>query len=355
MRRVINYDNLAEEKLIEVDLTVASVDDETAESITQKSTSKKKNKKLNIIYDIVIVLGLGAIGFAGYRYFSMQKDYAASNELYEDLNQSYVTEYNPGTVSGADGEGSIIQSDITDSVWDDDTIVLVARDYNIFDDIVVDESSDNQTGSTELLSGSTESLVPWYKLISVDIKKLQREVNGDIRGWIYFEAANQNISYPIAYSTEKAYYLNRSLNGAESIAGTIYIDNTNNSDFKDSRTVVYGHNMRDLSMFGNLKYYRTAGYYDDHQYFQIVTPEGINRYHIFAYHQIADDDVDSVITYQEGNEVFTNWLSDMRSKSNLRTSIRVGANDKVVTLVTCSGNHDHRFLVEGVLEETYKP
>ena len=85
------------------------------------------------------------------------------------------------------------------------------------------------------------------------------------------------------YSGDNDTYMKTAYNGDYSVGGAIFMDGENRSDFSDSHILLYGHNMKDLSMFGKLKWYRDNGHYEGHQYFQIITPTGKDRYEIVSY------------------------------------------------------------------------
>ena len=125
----------------------------------------------------------------------------------------------------------------------------------------------------------------WYHDIDVDFAGL-KEQNKDIVGWIYFED-EESISYPLLYSGDD-YYLRRNYLKEEETAGSIYIDGNNNPDLSNAHTLIYGHNMRNLSMFGKLKFYKTEeDYFENHRYFQLITETGAYRYKVFAYKDVT--------------------------------------------------------------------
>ena len=115
------------------------------------------------------------------------------------------------------------------------------------------------------------------------------ELNPDIVGWIYFE--NGDISYPILYSGDNETYLYTAVDKTPLRSGSIFMEQYNHPDFQDSHTIIYGHNMKDLSMFGKLKFYRTKeDYYETHKYFQIITTDRYDRYYIKEYKEVASSD-----------------------------------------------------------------
>ena len=121
----------------------------------------------------------------------------------------------------------------------------------------------------------------WYELATIDLDQV-REINRDVIGWIYFE--NEDISYPILYSGDDTTYLRKTLTGTSATAGSIFLEGKNNPNLQDAHSIIYGHNMKNLSMFGKLKFYnRDEEYYDKHRYSQIFTDDAVYRYEIFAY------------------------------------------------------------------------
>ena len=76
-------------------------------------------------------------------------------------------------------------------------------------------------------------------------------LNPDITAWLLIPALS--LSYPVVQGEDNAYYLHRSFQREGSYAGCIFLDTRNSPDFQDPFTLIYGHNMRDGSMFGSLR------------------------------------------------------------------------------------------------------
>lgn len=188
----------------------------------------------------------------------------------------------------------------------------------------------------------------WYENISVDLAALQKE-NKEAVAWIRFD--EMDLSYPVMYSGDNEKYLHRDLDGKDSKAGSLFIDAKNNPDFSDRDTIIYGHNMKNLSMFGRLKKYKKDGFYEDNQYFTIYTTQKAYRYHIFSYFDI-DETNDFFFTSYESEDAMASLISTMKKKSYTNTGVEVSKDDKVVTLSTCSAE-GKRFLVNAVLEEEH--
>ncbi len=184
----------------------------------------------------------------------------------------------------------------------------------------------------------------WYEDVEIDLEALQ-EVNSDIVGWIRFDSIDI-ISYPILYSGDDEKYLRTDIYGNSTTAGCIFIEGANNPDLSDYHTIIYGHNMQNLSMFGSLKKYKTEDFYENNQYFTIYTEDMAYRYQIFSYRDIPE--THEVYTVGFGpDETFQNFINEMIRHSYEDTGVTVTKENKVVTLSTCS-TEGNRFVVHAV-------
>ena len=187
----------------------------------------------------------------------------------------------------------------------------------------------------------------WYHDIDVDFAGL-KEQNKDIVGWIYFED-EESISYPLLYSGDD-YYLRRNYLKEEETAGSIYIDGNNSPNLDDAHTLIYGHNMRNLSMFGKLKFYKTEeDYFENHRYFQLITESGAYRYEIFAYKDVSTLTGGIYTTWKYVDSDFKEFVNDTICQgSYVEADIDVDDEAHIVTLSTCSYDSDVRFTVSAV-------
>ena len=127
----------------------------------------------------------------------------------------------------------------------------------------------------------------------------------------------------------------------------------NHSDFSDKNTIIYGHNMKNGSMFGTLRNFYEDEVYEKAPYFWIYTPDKIYRYDIFSCAEVAVDSLAYQITFSEEGS-FDQFIRDAYSRSVVKgNDIKVTAEDKIVTLSTCTGNEATRFIVQGKLARTY--
>mgnify|MGYP002510649738 FL=1 len=186
--------------------------------------------------------------------------------------------------------------------------------------------------------------------IPIDFAGLQ-EMNPEIYAWIRIPGTE--VDYPIVQRPEDdAYYLDHTIEGAEGLPGSIYTESLNKKDFTDKNTVIYGHNMKDNTMFGSLKDYKDSAYMDEHSEVYIYTPEHIFTYKIFG--AVTYDSRHIMVAFDfaqdEQYQAYLDSLSQVRNMASyINTDIPVTTADRIITMSTCNGNNDQRFLVEAVL------
>ena len=178
------------------------------------------------------------------------------------------------------------------------------------------------------------------------------KVNKDVYAWI--TVPGTVIDYPILqHKTDNTYYLNYNIDGSYGYPGCIYTENMNSKDFTDNNTVIYGHNMKNGTMFAGLHKYEDASFFEKYDKIYIYTPEKTLEYTIFAAYVYDDRHLLYSFDFSD-SAVYANYLKTvqgMRSmNANLRSDITVTAKDKIITLVTCmSKQPEKRLLVQAVL------
>ena len=278
------------------------------ENAPEEEKKKIKKRIFNIVYDVLIVVGVCLLLYGGY---TLYQDYASSKESkesYDNLKDQFV-------VSG---------DDVTPST---------------------------QGGTEGMENNEPPRPKEWYEQVWVDLEGLQTQVNEDIVGWIYFE--NEDISYPILYSPDNEEYDRVRYDLVYAMCGSITLEAANSWDFSDMRNIIYGHNMRDLSMFGKLKYYKDEGYYQDHQYFQLMYDGMVYRYQIFSYFEVDETEVSYVGVNFSSTEDYQEMIEKLVSRAIHETGVEVTAEDKTVTLLTCSDDKTKRLLVNAVLVDEH--
>lgn len=188
-----------------------------------------------------------------------------------------------------------------------------------------------------------------------------KEINSDIIGWIEMEAIDAY--YPIMQAEDNMYYLYRTFRKVNNIDGSLFADYRNDPEFSDRNTVIYGHNMKDGSMFGNLKKYleRTVevdgveklGAYDVSPYFWIYTPDYIYKYEIYSVARVNERSEDYQRVF-ETEEDYQKFIDRTVGESLIPTKATLSLEDTVVTLSTCTSAHEQRLIVQGKRIETYR-
>lgn len=194
----------------------------------------------------------------------------------------------------------------------------------------------------------------WSTDIKVEFDKLKAE-NPDIIGWIRFDHQDElGINYPIVYSGDNEKYLRTDIHGNERIAGSIFLEGLNKSDFSDLYNIIYGHNMNNGSMFGSLKKYKDEGFWKKNQYFTVYTENTAYRYQIFSYEDAVNGGNVYKIGYQPGDE-YQAFINEMVKNSALDTGIKPKSTNKILTLSTCTDNDgSKRFAVHALCIDTQK-
>lgn len=198
------------------------------------------------------------------------------------------------------------------------------------------------------LPDKEQTSVEGYQFLEIDFDGL-RAVYPDVIGWI--DIPGVEISYPILQGKDNSYYLSHLASGEDGISGSIFLDCHNQPDLSDQNTIIYGHNMRDDSMFGKLDGYLEKSRYEIQPYFYIYVPEKVYIYHILSAYEGSADSV--AYTYQfSAEEEVLSFLEEIMRNSVYDTGIQAGAGDRIVTLSTCTNSgRNKRFLVHGLLEK----
>ena len=131
------------------------------------------------------------------------------------------------------------------------------------------------------------------------------------------------------------------------------MDYMNKSNFGQRNTIIYGHNMKNGSMFGSLKDYRDKAVYDKSPYFWIYTPNRIYKYEIFSCTEVDKFGMNYQITFRD-KEDFQEFIYQAKEQSLYDTGVDVDYTDTIVTLSTCTGNDATRFVVQGKRVRTYQ-
>ncbi len=204
------------------------------------------------------------------------------------------------------------------------------------------ESEETSQISTESDTEPIES-INWP---TVDFEALT-EINGDFVAWIQIEGTQ--INYPVVQGEDNKYYLKHLFDGKWNSSGCIFLDYRSASDMSDPHTAIYGHHMKNGTMFSDLMKYKKQEFYDEHPTGYLLTPNENYVIEFFSGY-VAKSDSDAWQLGFATEEEFGQWLEDARGKSCFESSTVPTAADKILTLSTCSYEFDNaRFVLHGIL------
>jgi sortase B len=186
---------------------------------------------------------------------------------------------------------------------------------------------------------------------NLDFNELAK-TNKDIYAWI--TVPGTEIDYPVLqHPSDDSYYLEHNIDGSSGLPGCIYSELLNGTSFNDRNTVLYGHNMKNGTMFATLHRYADSTFFNENKYIFIYTRDGRTLvYRIFAAHTYSDTHLLKGIDITSDDK-FQDYLDSIYESramgDNLAEDVTVTYEDRIITLSTCTGDDSKRFLVQGVL------
>lgn len=189
--------------------------------------------------------------------------------------------------------------------------------------------------------------------LALDWENLETQ-NADIYSWIYIP--NTKVNYPVLqHPTEDDYYLDHNLDGTQGLPGCIYTQGYNTKTYRDGNTILYGHNMKNGSMFKTLHSFEKEEFFQENRYIYIYTPESVLVYEIFAATEYTNEHILYKYNFSEEGAVSTFAEDILQMKGNssnnhyLEDAV-ITDEDKLVTLSTCIGGRaTSRWIVIGRL------
>ncbi len=170
----------------------------------------------------------------------------------------------------------------------------------------------------------------------VDFDALHK-IDPNIKGWLY--SKDTIINYPVAKGSDNDYYLHHDIKGNWTVTGTLFIDVANQDNFGDFNTVIYGHHMKDGSMFGSLRKYKDQSYYDQHSQLEYITPEGKYHLQVISFYTTPAVSDTYKVAFNSDQEK-QDFLNMTVSKSEIKPKYSADIKDHLVTLSTCAYEYD---------------
>ena len=259
---------------------------------------KKAKKKGSLVLNLILILALIVFAVSAFQLFQIVKGYMEGRGEYEDIRELAIEEVDDGE------EGTPVD--------------------------------DGEEGTPQFRVNFDELLA----------------INPDTIGWIRFSPEPSIISYPIVQGEDNDEYLHKTFSANENTLGAIFLNAGNQPDFSDRNSIIYGHRMKDGSMFRHLQDYEERAFWENNPYFYIYTPDGREiTYHIYSAGQVEDTS-DTYLTSFASDEEYQAFLDMTKEVSLYDTGVELTTEDTIVTLSTCtSASDEHRFVVRGVKEK----
>ncbi len=232
-----------------------------------------------VISNILIIVFSAIIALSGYRLWSIFHEYHEGEKQYEQTANSYVHQKDPDNTMEENG--------------------------------------------------------PQKCPISVDFEGLLAQ-NSDVVGWIYSEGTQ--INYPVLRGSDNEQYLHHMINGEYNSAGSIFMDFRCEPDLSGFNTIIYGHHMKNGSMFASLHQYTKQEFYDEHKCMWYLTPDHIYRLDVIAGY-VGDAEAEIYTLFVDRDEL-NSYLSFATASSNFVPEEVPQDVNGIVALSTCSYEYD---------------
>lgn len=162
----------------------------------------------------------------------------------------------------------------------------------------------------------------------VDFNQL-KNINEDIIGWIYIP--NTNIDYALLKGKTNDTYIHTNYEKKYSFAGSIFLDEDNDASLTDSNTIIYGHNMKNGSMFANIKKFADHDYFINHPEVYIYLPDGsINVYSVYS-----TKIIEATSDYYLKNIDYASYVANAKSSAKQSRDVDTQNAAPLLLLSTC--------------------
>ena len=195
---------------------------------------------------------------------------------------------------------------------------------------VINEASDSDNNSSGENDGQDQSKDGDY-VNSANEEEL-KSINSDYKMWIQIE--NTNINYPVVQGSDNDYYLKHNFRKESNISGTVFVESANDID-NDKNIILYGHNMRNGTMFNNITNYKEESFFNEDNKINIIMNNTLYEYEVFSVYVKNVSEVNLAIGFANEDE-FINYAYNEADESLYKKDVDFSAEDNLITLVTCS-------------------
>ena len=257
-----------------------------------KSPKKRASKVVGkLVFVLTQVLCIMVFVYAGLELFSIFRDYKVASDEYEKLANHLVTEMPVEETT-------------------------VSEEINVKKESVLDLPYDYE--------------IPEYQVNLETVK----EQNSDTVGWIILP--DSKINYPIVKSKDNTEYLTTTFEGQTANSGAIFMDMYCPADFNCDNTIIYGHNMKNGSMFRALNNMTNKEFFWRHHIFSINTGSGFEEYEVISCYETVETDLTSWQISFESLDAYETWLKTVTMRCTYDCA-DYDVTKKTITLSTCRG------------------
>ena len=216
---------------------------------------------------------------------------------------------------------------------------------DITDNVINDKKSENNDDTSNSGVTMETNLFRIYGKTNIDdinFTELSR-VNSDVVAWLIVDSTN--INYPIVKTSDNEFYLNHNFNKINDSSGWVFMDYRNSGNMDDENTIFYGHNLMNKTSFGSISSIFTDKWFKNSNHsIVVVTANGRFTYKIFSVYY-SEPDSSYLQTNYNNSEQYLEFLNTLKSKSKYNFKEELNANDKIITLSTCTDDNKGRKVV----------
>ena len=222
----------------------------------------------------------------------------------------------------------------TDTENNDDEVIDDEEDYRDAEDI----NSENEITKEEIKEKYT------FNSTFAAMRKINNETKA------YLTVKNTEISYPVVKHSDNNYYLKYDFYKKKNVMGWVFFDYRNDGTEFDDNNIIYGHAMKNGTMFGTLKKVLTASWRknEDNMIITLENGKGVFKFKIFSAYQV-DYTTDYLAINFDSDIDKKEFIDLIRGRSSFKTDDIVGVDDKILTLSTCASGNNRRLVVHAVL------
>ena len=224
--------------------------------------------------------------------------------------------------------------------------VFIYSIYNIIDWYIAGKKNEkiiNDINDAIIEEEIEEEIVDEDTSLTVDFEIL-KEKNSEAVGFI--KVNGTKIEYSVVKHKDNFYYLTHSFDRSYNKYGWIFANFENKFDGTDKNITLFGHNMRNGSMFGTLKNVLTEEWQsnEDNHKVLFITEEGKFIYQVFSTYKIYKEEYFATSNFKDDSEFLT-FINKIKKRSNKDYNVEVTEDDQILTLSTCHSNNNYRVVL----------